>query len=82
MKSPKEDPINEDPSESDVPAPRLDNPENDKLLLNPVVPKHLDFDVDVCPIVVAPIAPTKAELCVPLIEKRQINTENPNTSEL
>ena len=36
---PMEDPISKEPvpRDSEVPAPRLDNPENDKLLLIPVV---------------------------------------------
>ena len=64
---PNDAPVKEDPSDNEVPAPRLDKAVKDKLLLIPDEPKEEpDFVVEVGAIFETPSDPKSVEFCVPL----------------
>ena len=63
VKSPIEYSAREEPNGNEVPVPRLDSPENDRLLISPDEPKD-DFDVDVAPWSIEDV-PVDVEICTP-----------------
>lgn len=76
-KSPKEEPIKEDPNDNEFPVPRLDSPENDKLRLIPIEPNdEPGFAIEVCPTLIELNVAVAVELCFPKSTTKQENNIN------